>query len=234
MARQDLRRGGIGSNQYVTKAPDLRTAVDQEDMVKAQERVIPPSAEEQDAVSEEREEVRAMVAALSATADRSVALGMEGASDQELRRSLGETSKAEDAIMTKYPNMYGFALVDATWHAANVKRSPALRAKISSGDRETVRLHEAYSAVMLDAVDRERLGVDGLAEAIGTISDREERGSFTDDDAEKPDADLINRYTALSVVSGREPGGPSEEQLQEMESIRETLNRSIVQRRLRI
>lgn len=225
---------GVGSNQYADKAPDSRSAEDVERVRRLNALGVPSSMDEEEVPI--RDSLTQSVARLSRSLNTHFdALMSEGDLSQDgLRSRVGEVAQAEDEIIHRNPNMYGFAVVDSVYWSAQASRDPEIRRKVSDGDPETVQLHEAYTAILKDSTDVEHLDVDELSHALHVVATREDPGPLADEEKESMDAPMMHRLAALSVVSSRDSEGPDEEMLREMEDIREHLKKSMLQKRLRL
>jgi len=126
------------------------------------------------------------------------------------RHGVQAVSRAEDEVLSRHPNMYGFAVLGANNFLVRAKHDPVLRDAIESGDQRATRVLAACENLLTDAED-EHLDAQGISAAIAELEGGGEWSATNMSDeplaqVESEDREWAREVAALSIAFSRSSG----------------------------
>lgn len=213
MSRHSSR--GKGSNQYADKAPSLADSEAENARVRKMKSFTSVQAKRSALGGRvENHSTAALTTSLSASYDKRIKMFIAGElTPQEMESNARDIAAYEDAIQTRYPNMYGHAVAEAIHFVKDAKYNPELKAAIAKeGSPERVLL-QSYSKVIGDAIEApgKELSLEELPQILDTINEatiaRKQGTEWRSDRSGDPT--LSSRFAALSVFCSRDPENSS-------------------------
>lgn len=210
MSRNSSR--GKGSNQYADKAPSLAESEAETARVRRMKNYTSIQSK-QSALGGRLEDhsTAALTTSLSASYDKRIGLFVSGKqmTHQEIESNAKEIAAFEDAIVSRYPNMYGHAVSEAILFVKDAKYNPELKAAIATEGTPERALLQNYSKVIGDAIEApgKELSLEELPQILDTINEATiARKQGTAWQSERSgDPTLSSRFAALSVFCSRDP-----------------------------
>lgn len=208
---------GVGSNQYQERVVDVDANERQRARDAIGDTALPRFAETAVSSRPGSTPVSKAVVDHRAAADDHITFATtlpSEASNAEIaarfRHGVQAVSRAEDEVLSRHPNMYGFAVLGANNFLVRAKHDPVLRDAIESGDQRATRVLAACESLLMDAED-EHLDARGISAAIAELEGGGEWSAtnVTDESltqVESEDLEWCREIAGLSVASSRSSG----------------------------
>lgn len=214
MSRHSSSRGK-GSNQYADKAPSLADSEAENARVRKMKNFTSVQSK-QSALGGKLENLptKALTTSLSASYDKRIKLFIKGElTPQEVESNSKEIAAYEDAIVSRYPNMYGHAVSEAIHFVKDVRFNPELKEAVNKEGSPERALLQSYTKVIGDAIEApgKELSLEELPQILDTINEatiaRKQGTEWRSDRSGDPT--LSSRFAALSVFCSRDPENSS-------------------------